>query len=59
MNVNVATAARVPAGRNACKDVMAIPPTANVDAMATSATDDTASKRLGRFPAYGNQIKIS
>ncbi len=45
-----AAAASVPATTKAGKGVIAIPPTANVEAIAISATDDTASQRLGREP---------
>src|SRR5665213_479728 len=50
MNAKMAAAARVAATSETGKCVIAIPPTANVEAIAISATDDPASKRLGREP---------
>jgi hypothetical protein len=43
-------AASTPATTEAGMAVMAIPPTANVEAITISTMDDTASQRLGREP---------
>ena len=47
----------VPATNKAGKGVIAIPPTANSTAIAISATDDAASKRLGRVPPTGAGVR--
>ena len=49
-NANAAAAASVPATTKAGKGVIAIPPTASVEAIAISAKDDTATQRLGLEP---------
>ena len=48
MTAKAIAAASVPATTQAGKGVIAIPPTANVEAIKRSATDETTSQKLGR-----------
>ena len=59
MNAKMVAATSVPATSKAGKAVIAISPTANVEAIAISAIDETASKRLGRVPHKCRRSRIA